>query len=1429
MKNILGLDLGTTSIGWAFVKEAESDNETSSIERIGVRVNPLTTDEQTNFEKGKPLTENADRTLKRSMRRNLSRYKLRRSNLIDTFIKNNIIKDADILAEHGKNTTHITYAMRAKAASEKVDLLSFAKVLLMINKKRGYKSSRKAKNEDEGQVIDGMSVAKTLYEQGITPGQYSYQLLLEGKTSLPDFYRSDLHNELNKIWEEQKLHHPEIFTDEFKKEIEDKGQRATAAIFWSKYGFNTADIKGSKIEKRLKAFQLRNNAINTALNKEEAAYVIADVNGNIHSSSGYLGAISDRSKKLYFDKITVGQFLYQQLINDPHTRLKNQVFYRQDYLDEFEVIWETQAKFHKELTQQLKKEVRDIIIFYQRKLRSQKGLVSFCEFERKEVETIKNGKKTTQIIGARVAPKSSPLFQEFKIWQNLHNLIATNIETKEQHKFGQESKQSLFEELNIKGNLSDRTVLKLLGYSHKEWTLNYDLLEGNKTNKALYEAYLKILELEGHDIKNELKINKDHIDLTDVSVPAAKITDLISSLFNMLGINTEILPFDTTLDSKAIEQQASYNVWHLLYSFQEDNTQTGNAPLYNALRNKFGFTIPQAKILAGISLPDDYGSLSAKAIKKILPYLKDGHPYAKSDKEKNIASATALAGYNHSSSLTKEELDKRVFKDKLELLPKNSLRSPVVEKILNQMVNVINMLIDEYSERDNNGNIIKAFKFDEIRIELSRELKNNAKERERISSEINKATIQHDRIRKKIIADFPSIKAPSRNDIIRYKLYEELKFNGYKDIYTNEKIDYWELFTNKYDIDHIIPQQILFDDSYSNKVLVPRSANLKKSNRTAYNYILEEFGEKGTEDYIARVNALLEYHKKDNPNIKAKQLKLLKHIDQIGKGFIERDLRESQYIAKKAKSMLGEISYSVLPTTGKITDRLREDWGIMNVLKELNINKYRQQGLTEVVEKRDGGTKEIIIDWTKRSDHRHHAMDALIVAFTKRQHIQYLNHLNARKDATHEEHYHILGIEKNETQNVKTDNGGSRRVFNAPMPNFRREALNHLENILVSIKAKNKVVTKNKNKYKAGKSERVQTTLTPRGRLHEETIYGKILRYSTKEVAINAFLDLDTAKKIANKRYRTAILRRLEENNNNPKKAFSGVNAPSKKPIYIDDAKSHTVPNKVKLSELLEEYTIRKDVNPDNFKTSKNIEKVIDPQIKELLLNRLLDYDNNAIEAFSNLDKYPIWLNKEKGISIKRVKISAVKTAEPIHIKRDHLGKVILDQQGQEIPSSYIRTGNNHHVAIYIDEQGYLYDEVVTFFEAVTRAKEGYSIIDKQYNNHLGWKFLFSMKKNEYFVFPSNDFSPFDIDLKDPFNNKVISRNLFKVREISKKSYSNSIIRNYGFQHHLETQKQDKNVLKDITFKDVKSLSDLKSIIKVRIDHIGRIVKVGEY
>ena len=169
MKKILGLDLGTTSIGWALVNEAEKENEKSSIIKLGVRVNPLTVDEQQDFEKGKSITTNADRTLKRSMRRNLQRYKLRIENLIKILRDNKFISDEAILSENGNFTTFETYRLRAKAVKEEITLEQFARVLLMINKKRGYKSSRKAKGTEEGALIDGMEVAKTLYNENLTP------------------------------------------------------------------------------------------------------------------------------------------------------------------------------------------------------------------------------------------------------------------------------------------------------------------------------------------------------------------------------------------------------------------------------------------------------------------------------------------------------------------------------------------------------------------------------------------------------------------------------------------------------------------------------------------------------------------------------------------------------------------------------------------------------------------------------------------------------------------------------------------------------------------------------------------------------------------------------------------------------------------------------------------------------------------------------------------------------------------------------------------------------------------------------------------------------------------------------------------------------------------------------------------------------------
>lgn len=1387
MKKVLGLDLGTTSIGWAFVKEAENEIEQSSIERIGVRVNPLTTDEQTDFEKGKTVSSNADRTLKRGARRNLDRYKQRRKNLINVLLKANIINQETVLAENDKLSTHSTYLLRAKAASEEITLEEFAKVLLMINKKRGYKSSRKAKNDDEGQIIDGMAVAKTLYDENITPGQYCFNLLKQGKKYLPDFYRSDLKAEFEKVWNYQKQFYTEMLTDELLKAIEGQGKENTRKRILAITKVFTADNKGK--DKKLEAYNWRSKAVSEQISKEEVAFVLTEINNNINSSSGYLGAISDRSKELYFNKQTVGQYLYNQLKVNPHTRTKGQVFYRQDYLDEFEIIWETQAKFHTQLTPELKIEIRDIVIFYQRKLKSQKGLVSFCEFESKTIEVVEDGKIKSKTIGYRVSPKSSPLFQEFKIWQNLHNVKAQNKITKEILLLNDKAKQDLFFELNIKGNLDKKYVIEFLGYKNNEWELNYSTLEGNRTNKALYDVFEKIIKTEGSE------------EIEFATMTASEIKNTVEEFLKASNINSSILEFDATLQGKAFEKQSSYQLWHLLYAYVEDKSATGNDELYKQLFNKFGFKKEYAQMLANISFSQDYGSLSAKAMRKIFPFIK----------EFEYSGACEKVGYNHSSSKTRKENDERILKDALTILPKNSLRNPIVEKILNQMVNVVNAIIADTT----------LGKPDEIRIELARELKKNAKERAEMTTNINAAKTLHDGIIKKLQSEF-GIKNPTRNDIIRYKLYDELKGNGYHTLYSNTYIPQEKLFSKEFDIEHIIPKSRLFDDSFSNKTLETRFHNDKKGDDTALDFVNRFFDSDAVDAYTKRVEMMFKL--KENPISKGKYKKLLMKADEIGKGFIERDLRDSQYIAKKAKAMLEEICKTVVTTTGSITDRLRDDWDLINIMQELNFDKYKKLGLIETIEKKDGNTKERIVDWTKRNDHRHHAMDALTVAFTKHNHIQYLNYLNARKDENNKMHSNVMAIEAKETIVVTDDNGKKKRKFKLPINNFREEAKKQLENVLVSIKAKNKVVTKNKNIIQSNNGEKLKIELTPRGQLHKETVYGKLQQYATKMEKVSAKFDEETILKCAKPKEREALLKRLKENNNDPKKAFTGKNSLDKTPIYLDAENKIKLDEKVKIVSLEDDYTIRKDITPD-----LKIDKVIDVGVRKILEKRLAMFNNNAKEAFSNLEKNPIWLNSEKGIAIKRVTISGIKNAEALHTKKDHLGNEILDTNGKPIANDFVSTGNNHHVAIYKDSEGNLQEKVVSFYEAVARVNQQLPVIDKTYNEHLGWQFLFTMKQNEYFVFPSDDFNPKEIDLLNPKNYNLISKNLFRVQTISVVKYGNNTVRDFKFRHHLETKVEDKKELQGITFQQIKSLTPLSNIIKVRINHIGQIVKIGEY
>ncbi|MBR2301461.1 MAG: type II CRISPR RNA-guided endonuclease Cas9, partial [Bacteroidaceae bacterium] len=516
-------------------------------------------DEKKDFEKGKSITTNADRTLKRGMRRNLQRYKLRRENLIECLKENNIINNESILCECSNKSTFETYRLRAKAATEEVTLEQFTRILLMINKKRGYKSNRKAKSGDEGSLIDGMSIAKVLYDENLTPGQYVYKQLSQGGKYIPEFYRSDLKTEFDKVFDKQSEFYPDILTEETYNSLLEKGNRGTSNFFKEKFNILSADNKGEN--KKIQAYRWRSNAVSKQLPIEEVVYVLCEINGQLSNSSNYLGAIGDRSKELYFRHQTVGQALMQRLQEDPNASLKNIVYYRQDYLDEFERIWETQKAYHKELTEELKKEIRDIIIFYQRNLKSQKGLVSLCEFEQKKIEIIIDGEKKQKTIGRKVCPKSSPLFQEFKIWQILNNIEVTDYETGKNWFLNIEEKERLFKELNVRDKLKKSEVLKLLYKNHKELDLNYKEVEGNKTLSAIIRVCQEIITATGHE----------ECDLSKLS--SEQIYERINKIFSALNFSCNFLDFDS--GAEIIEKEPMYRLWHLLYSYIGDNSKTG--------------------------------------------------------------------------------------------------------------------------------------------------------------------------------------------------------------------------------------------------------------------------------------------------------------------------------------------------------------------------------------------------------------------------------------------------------------------------------------------------------------------------------------------------------------------------------------------------------------------------------------------------------------------------------------------------------------------------------------------------------------------------------------------------------------------------------------------------------------------------------------
>ncbi len=1067
----------------------------------------------------------------------------------------------------------------------------------------------------------------------------------------------------------------------------------------------------------------------------------------------YVKEINRRYQEIIDLGETIGQHFAKELKNSEvvnekgvfyNYRIKDQVFPRDAYKAEFDRIMDCQRKFYPDvLTDENIREIRDEIIFYQRNLKSCKHLVSECEFMQRsfwdaEHKPIVTRKGEIVVSGPKVAPKSSPISQVCKIWEEINNLRITNKEGDEFY-ISLEHRKELFEFLETHEKVGEKELYKILGIKAGDgWSAEKAVSKGLKGDTTRIQLAKALENLGKERVKEILRLELKVVDSKECDKDTGEVY-------------SEISP--------DCESEPLYRLWHLIYSVSDKRD------LANALKNQFG--IEDENTVATLSRIDfvkqGYGSRSVKFMRKILPLLMQGAKYSEACEEIDI---------NHSGSLTVAQNNARHLLNRIPPMQKNELRQPVVEKILGQMINVVNALLDRYGD------------IDEIRVEMARELKMSREGREETAKNIGKRERANEEYAKRIMEyGFPFA---SKNRILKYRLWEE---SGQTCFYCGQPVNVKDFLGGRdVEIEHVVPKSLLFDDSFSNKVCACRACNESKGNSTAYDF-MKSRGDNAFNDYLSRVDKAYKEHRISQ----TKRNRLLTPADKIPKDFISRQLVQTQYISRKAMEILKSVCRNVYGSSGDVTAYLRRIWGYGDILHSLNFNKYKEAGLVSTVEynHRDQTHQtERINDWSKRMDHRHHAIDALTIASTRQSIIQRLNSLSSSSAAG--------------TENVSLDN------WTAGQPHFSvAEVSDKVSQILVSFKSGKKVTTPGKRYvYRGGRRILAQTgLLVPRGALSEESVYGRI-KYMEK-VPVNKLFD--RIEDVVSPRIRAKLYERLNACEGSARKAAASLN---KEPLYVDESKT------VQLEWANcynRDYVIKYSLGSMK---AKDAEYIVDEHIRNIVKARFAEFKDEEKKAFAE----PLYADAEHKVQIKSVRCYT------------GLGQVVpvkKNAEGEDI--GFVKPGNNHHVAIYRDAEGAYHENIVTFWDAVERKKYGIpeivrnpdavwqDILDKDVPESLAeglpdasWTFVLSMQQNEMFVLGMED-DEFN-DALSAHDYKTLGEHLYRVQKLA------SVY--YVFRSQYETKIDDtKAALQMKKFYRTASFKALFALHprKVRISQIGEL------
>ncbi|RDU64376.1 type II CRISPR RNA-guided endonuclease Cas9 [Helicobacter ganmani] len=406
--------------------------------------------------------------------------------------------------------------------------------------------------------------------------------------------------------------------------------------------------------------------------------------------------------------------------------------------------------------------------------------------------------------------------------------------------------------------------------------------------------------------------------------------------------------------------------------------------LAKKLQNYSALSKEQVEALSNLNFAKHI-DLSFKALDKILPFMREGLRYDEAVKKAGLQ--------EHRKHKQKGEF----------LIPLKDyepyLANPVVARALSEYRKVLNALLRKY------GNVHK------IHLEFTREAGKNYDERKKIEKEQR----EHFEANQKAIQQCEILGLPINGaNILKMKLWIEQKELC---VYSDRKITREHLLDSKVlEVDHIYPYSRSFDDSYMNKVLVFAKENQGKGNKTPF----EAFGnDKEKWDRILSLSANLPKQKQrriSNKDFKDKEL-----------GFIARNINDTGYIARLASQWtnhclkfenLSENEVSIAGEkgsknhleviSGQLTSMLRHYWGL--------------------------GNKD-------RNNHLHHAVDAVILAYTNNAMIKAFANFRKNQEENKKKFY---------AKQIAESEYKAKKAFFEPCKNFRQMVLDKVDSIFVS-------------------------------------------------------------------------------------------------------------------------------------------------------------------------------------------------------------------------------------------------------------------------------------------------------------------------------------------------------------------------------------------